>query len=129
MSLGPQATDEQRIAALKGTGLAAGFTQADALQTGMLNRGKIEAETRGKQAESLTKLLEAQGTLATRVIANPTRETAAAAVANMKALAQSFGIPLDFAGDDAAIAQFQSASKSFKKYFGASYGKRTSQTN
>lgn len=108
MSLGPQATDEQRIAALKGTGLAAGFTQADALQTGMLNRGKIEAETRGKQAESLTKLLEAQGTLATRVIANPTRETAAAAVANMKALAQSFGIPLDFAGDDAAIAQFQS---------------------
>lgn len=105
--LGSGATDDQRIAALKGTGLASGFTQADALQTSLLNRGKTEAETRAKQAESLGKLLSAQGDLATRVFANPTREAAASALANMKSLSQALGIPLDFAGDDAALQQFQ----------------------
>lgn len=108
MQLGPQATDDQRIAALKGTALPGGFAQADALQTSLLSRGKTEAETKAKQAESLGKLLTAQGDLATRVFANPTPEAASSALANMKMLSAQLGIPLDFSADEAALQQFQS---------------------
>lgn len=42
--LGGGATDEARIAALKGTGLPGGFAQADALQKSMLDRQKTVAD-------------------------------------------------------------------------------------
>lgn len=50
MALGPQATDEQRIAALKGTGLPGGFSQADALQKAMLDRQNIESQARERNS-------------------------------------------------------------------------------
>lgn len=100
--------DQRRfVSLLRGSGRAALMAQGDARERAMLDGSKVEAETKAKQAESLGKLLTAQGDLATRVFANPTRESAASALANMKALAQTLGIPLDFAGDDAALQQFQ----------------------
>lgn len=105
--LGGNATDDQRIAALKSTGLPGGFTQADALQKAMLERTKTEAESRAKQAEALGRLISAQGDLAGRVFANPTPEAAASAIANMKALTAQLGVQMDFSGDEAALSSFQ----------------------
>jgi hypothetical protein len=99
------ATDEQRIQAMRGTNLPIGYTQADALQKTLIERDKGQAEARAKQAEVLGKVLTAQGELATRVIANPTRESAMAAVANMRAITQALGVPLDLTQDEQQIAQ------------------------
>ena len=50
MGLGGNATDEQRINALKGTGLPGGFTQADALEKALGERQKTKAEVSNKDA-------------------------------------------------------------------------------
>ena len=99
------ATDEQRIQTMRGTNLPIGYTQADALQKTLIERDKGQAEARAKQAEVLGKVLTAQGELATRVIANPTRESAMAAVANMRAITQALGVPVDLTQDEQQIAQ------------------------
>ena len=52
--LGGTATDEQRIQALKGTGLPGGFSQADALEKSILERQKIQAGI-GKDAAATAK--------------------------------------------------------------------------
>ncbi len=105
MGLGAGATDEQRIQTMRGTGLPGGYTQADALQKTLIERDKAQSESRAKQAEVLGKVLSAQGELATRVIANPTRESAMAAVANMRAITQALGVPVDLTRDEQQIAQ------------------------
>lgn len=50
--LGANATDAQRINALKGTGLPGGFSQADALEKSMLERQKAGAEVGHKNAQT-----------------------------------------------------------------------------
>lgn len=105
--LGPNATDEQRINAMQGTGLASGYTQADALRQSLVKREQGTATAGKDRADILTKLLTAQGDLAGRVMANPSRESAAAAVANMKMLSQQLGVQMDFSADDAALQQLQ----------------------
>ena len=52
LGLGANATDEARIAALKGTATPEGFTQADALEKAGLERQKTAAETAYKGSES-----------------------------------------------------------------------------
>lgn len=52
MGLGGSATDEQRISALKGTGLPGGFSQADALEKALLERQKTGAEAGYKAAQT-----------------------------------------------------------------------------
>ena len=58
--LGPQATDEQRINALKSTGLQGGFSQADALEKAILERQKTGAEVKNKDASTQKTYGEAQ---------------------------------------------------------------------
>lgn len=50
--LGANATDEQRIQALKGTATPTGFTQADALQKALLERAKADSEAKYKTAQT-----------------------------------------------------------------------------
>ena len=103
-----QTTADQRIAGLRNSGRAALMTQADLLEKQAIERTKGDAEAKAKQAEVLGKVLTAQGELAKRVLASPTPQAAAAAIANMKALTQSLGVQIDFSGDEAALSQFQS---------------------
>jgi hypothetical protein len=65
MGLGAGATDEQRIGALKATGLPGGFTQADALQKAIIEQrkgnaaaGKDEAQTAGYKLDQSVKAHE-----------------------------------------------------------------------
>lgn len=51
MGLGAGATDDQRINALKNTGLASGYAQADALQRSMLERRNIESQAAEREAK------------------------------------------------------------------------------
>lgn len=106
MQLGPQATDDARVNALRATGLPSGFTQADALQKTLIERDKGQSEARAKQAEVLGKVIGAQGDLAKRVMANPTPEFAAAALANMKTISAALGVPIDFSADEQALTTF-----------------------
>lgn len=103
-----QTTPEQRIAGLRNSGRASLMGQADTLERQAIERQRGEAEARSKQADVLSKVLTAQGELAGRVMAMPTRESAAAAIANMKAITQALGVPLDLSADEAAIGQFTS---------------------
>jgi hypothetical protein len=103
-----QTTADQRIAGLRNSGRASLMTQADTLEKQAIERQRGEAEARSKQADVLSKVLTAQGELAGRVMAMPTRESAAAAIANMKAITQALGVPLDLSADEAAVGQFTS---------------------
>lgn len=64
LGLGSNATDDQRINALKGTGLQAGFQQADTLQSSMLTRQKTGSEVSKNQAEAAFKQAETRAKLA-----------------------------------------------------------------
>jgi hypothetical protein len=61
MGLGAGATDEQRINALKGTGLPGGFSQADALEKSLQERQKNAAATRSSDATATKSLVDATG--------------------------------------------------------------------
>lgn len=52
MGLGAGATDDQRIQALKATGLPGGFSQADALQKAALDRRNIESQAVEREAKA-----------------------------------------------------------------------------
>lgn len=57
-ALGPGATDDQRINALKNTGLASGFTQADALMKSGIERTKAQAEADKNTEEAKAKRVD-----------------------------------------------------------------------
>lgn len=52
MSLGGGASDEQRVQALRGTGLPGGYTMADSLEKSIGERAKTAAQTKKDNAES-----------------------------------------------------------------------------
>lgn len=66
-------TDTQRVDALKGGGY---FDEADKLQSGMLNRQKIESEAKAKEWETQSKKLDFAGQAFNMVRQNPTLENA-----------------------------------------------------
>lgn len=66
-------SDDQRISALKGGGY---FDEADKLQTGMLNRRKVEAEAGAKEWDVQSKKLDLAGQAFGHVRQNPTLENA-----------------------------------------------------
>lgn len=72
-SLPAGTTDDQRIDALKGGGY---FDEADKLQTGMLNRRKVEAEAQSKEWDAQSKKLDMAGQAFNLVRQNPTLESA-----------------------------------------------------
>ena len=74
--LPPGATDDQRINALRGTGLPQGYTQADALQTTLTNRDKGAAEIAAKRAEAASKNGALFKQYAGILVQDPTAETA-----------------------------------------------------
>lgn len=104
--LAPDAAPDARFAALRRTGERAAIDLADAQEKAWIDRQKGEAEARSKQAETMQKVLATQADLAKRVMANPTREAAAAALANMRAVTQALGIPVDLSADEQAISRF-----------------------
>jgi hypothetical protein len=77
------ATDEQRIAALRGSGTQAGFTMADTLETSLMNRKKTEATAAKDQVEAAHQRAELLGSGSAWLRQNPTPE-------NALALAQHF---------------------------------------
>ncbi len=84
-------TDEQRIAALRGSGTQAGFAMADTLEKSLLERQKTRAGAQKDQTEALAKYISTQGDIATRVMANPTLENANAALNIMAGHAKTLG--------------------------------------
>lgn len=66
-------TDEQRLGALKGGGY---FDEADKLETGMLNRRKVESEAKAKEWDAQSKKLDLAGQAFGFVRQNPTLEAA-----------------------------------------------------
>lgn len=72
-SLPAGTTDTQRIDALKGGGY---FDEADKLQSGMLNRQKIESEAKAKEWDTQAKKLDLAGQAFGAVRQNPTLEHA-----------------------------------------------------
>lgn len=72
-SLPAGTTDGQRIDALKGGGY---FDEADKLQTGMLNRRKIESEAKDKEWAAQSKKLDLAGQAFGYVRQNPTLDAA-----------------------------------------------------
>ena len=72
-SLPAGTTDDQRIDALKGGGY---FDEADKLQTGMVNRRKVEAEAKAKEWDAQAKKLDLAGQAFGYVRQNPTLEAA-----------------------------------------------------
>lgn len=77
------ATDDQRIAALRGSGTQAGFTMADTLETSLMNRKKTEATAAKDQLEAAHQRVELLGSGSAWLRQNPTPE-------NALALAQHF---------------------------------------
>jgi hypothetical protein len=108
MGLGAGATDEQRIQAMRGTGLPGGYTQADALQRTLIERDATLAKTRESQAKALTEITGAVKRYATGVIANPSQQTALAAINNMEAMHKQFGLPGDFDSERQQVMQMVS---------------------
>ena len=109
-------TPEEYIQALRATNRPGLMAEADAREKAFLDAGKTRSDTAKSQAEVVAKALTAQGELATRVMATPTREAAAAALANMKAITQALGVPIDFRGDEAAVAALQTPEQ-IKQHF------------
>lgn len=67
------ASDDDRINAMKGGGY---FDEADKLQTGMINRRKVEAEAKAKEWDAQAKKLDLAGQAFGYVRQNPTLEAA-----------------------------------------------------
>jgi len=76
------ATPEQRIEGLRKTGEF--LSEADTMEKGFLERRKAESDVQKNRAEAFSKLGKVQGELATRVFANPSMESAEAAVNAME---------------------------------------------
>jgi hypothetical protein len=86
------ATDEQRVAALRGSGTQTGFAMADTLEKGLLERQKTKAGATKDTADALAKYVTTQGDIATRVMANPTPAFANLALDTMAAHAKINGL-------------------------------------
>ena len=80
--LPPGATDDQRINALRGTGLPQGYTQADALQTTLTNRDKGAADIAAKRAEVASKNGALFKQYSGILMQSPTQQTAQALLAH-----------------------------------------------
>lgn len=99
----PQAFED----ALAGSGEPGLMTQAEARRKARMEAASTDAGTRYKQAETIGKLLTAQGELATRVMATPTRQAALASVRNMRMMAQALGVDIDMSEDEMTASQLQ----------------------
>lgn len=78
---GADTTDDQRIASLRSAGMPGLMDRADALEKQSLERQKAKASVGKDQAETLKQQLESLKFLAGGVMANPTPENAAGALA------------------------------------------------
>lgn len=82
---GADTTPDQRIAALRGSGLPGLMSQADTLEKQAIERQKTTAEVGKTNAETLAKHLDAMGSLARSVMSNPTPQAAQRALAQWEA--------------------------------------------
>lgn len=103
--LGPTAKPQDVESALLSDPLL--MEQGTAMQKHRIDVEKTRSESRAKQAETLGKLLTAQGELATRVMATPTRQAALASIKNMRMMAQSLGVDIDMSDDEMTVSQLQ----------------------
>jgi hypothetical protein len=85
------ATDEQRVAALRGSGTQTGFAMADTLEKGLLDRQKTKAGVTRDTAGALKEYVDTQGNVAKRVMSNPTRDYANLALDTMAQHAKMLG--------------------------------------
>lgn len=81
-------TDDQRIGSLKNNGY---FDEADKLEQGLLKRQEVKSTTQKNASEALGKFVDAQGNLATQVMANPSPAFANMALDSMAAHAKYLG--------------------------------------
>jgi hypothetical protein len=97
--LAPTATAEDRMSALRGTGLPGALRQADAMAAAQLKTqqdqaalGKTQAETEKIKAEQATKIHGEIKKGLGFVFSNPSREAAESAIGQLE---QIFGLPMD----------------------------------
>lgn len=94
---GADTKPEQRVSSLQGAGF---FDEADKLEKGVLERRKVENDAFKGKAEVFGKYLGGVKDYTTRVFANPTPESAAAALDAAEQLARGLG--LDVSADIAS---------------------------
>lgn len=107
LALPPGASFEDRANAAYSSGVPAGYELAGNLRKQMLEEQKAKTE-------ALMKFYDFQGKAAARVIADPRRETAAAAVAQARMIAKQLGLPVDLSADEAEVNSMQTPEQFYR---------------
>lgn len=104
---------EQWVRDLRSKGLHADAGAFEKEQAELAAKNAAAQENKGKALKSL---VEAQGFAATQVLANPTVETARAAVMKVKQFAQHLGIDLNTSEDERIVSTLQNP-EDIRRYF------------
>ena len=92
----PNATDDDVIQALRGSGNRGALEYAGKLEEQRGKRDETVAKTREAQAKAMSEISGSVKRMATGLMSNPTQESALAMVSNIEALHKHFGIPVNF---------------------------------